>query len=117
MVKDEMLYEPSSKYKEVLLCSHARQLSLFPIDNSLDEVFHPHLSPDTDPSTFVPLTVSSMTNLDSILKSRDMTLPTKSSLVKAMIFPVVVCGCETLTLKKAKSRRTDAFNCGAGEDS
>ena len=49
-----------------------------------------------------------MTNLDSILKSRDITLPTKVRLVKAMFFPVVMYGCESWTIKKAK-RRTDAF--------
>ena len=50
-----------------------------------------------------------MTNLDSILKSRDITLPTKICLVKAMVFPVVMYGCESWTLKKAESRRIDAF--------
>ena len=50
-----------------------------------------------------------MTNLDSILKSRDITLPTKFRLVKAMVFPVVMYGCETWTIKKAERRRIDAF--------
>ena len=50
-----------------------------------------------------------MTNLDSILKSRDITLPTKFRLVKAMVFPVVMYGCESWTLKKAERRRIDAF--------
>ena len=50
-----------------------------------------------------------MTNLDSILKSRDMTLPTKVRLVKAMVFPVVTYGYESLTIKKAEGRRIDAF--------
>ena len=50
-----------------------------------------------------------MTNLDSILKSRDITLPTKVSLVKAMVFPVVMYGHESWTVKKAEHRRTDAF--------
>ena len=50
-----------------------------------------------------------MTNLDSILKSRDITLSTKISLVKAMVFPVVIYGCESWTIKKAECRRTDAF--------
>ena len=50
-----------------------------------------------------------MTNLDSILKSRDITLPTKVCLVKAMVFPVVMYGCESLTIKKAESQRIDAF--------
>ena len=51
----------------------------------------------------------SMTNLDSILKSRDFTLPTKVHLVKAMVFPVVMYGCESWTIKKAERRRMDAF--------
>ena len=50
-----------------------------------------------------------MTNLDSIFKSRDITLPTKVRLVKAMVFPVVTYGCESLTVKKAERRRIDAF--------
>ena len=50
-----------------------------------------------------------MTNLDSILKSRDITLPTRSILVKAMVFPVVVYGCESWTIKKAERQRIDAF--------
>ena len=58
-----------------------------------------------------------MTNLDSILKSRDITLPTEVCLVKAMIFPVVMYGCESWTIKKAEHQRIDALNCGVGEDS
>ena len=58
-----------------------------------------------------------MTNLDSIFKSRDITLPTKVRLVKAMVFPVVMYGCESWTAKKAECRRIDALNCGVGEDS
>ena len=58
-----------------------------------------------------------MTNLYSIFKSRDITLPTKVRLVKAMLFPVVIHGCESWTVKKAECRRTDALNCGVGEDS
>ena len=50
-----------------------------------------------------------MTNLDSIFKSRDITLPKKACLVKAMVFPVVMCGCESWTVKKAEHRRLDAF--------
>ena len=50
-----------------------------------------------------------MTNLDSILKSRDITLPTKIRLVKAMVFPVVMYGCESSTVKKAERRKIDAF--------
>ena len=50
-----------------------------------------------------------MTNLDNILKSRDITLPTKVRLVRTMVFPVVMYGCESWTIKKAEHRRTDAF--------
>ena len=50
-----------------------------------------------------------MTNLDSMLKSRDITLPTKIHLVKAMVFPVVMCGCETWTVKKAEQQRIGVF--------
>ena len=57
------------------------------------------------------------TNLDSILKTRNITLPTKVHLVKAMVFPVVMYGCESWTIKKAEHQRIDAFNCGVGEDS
>ena len=58
-----------------------------------------------------------MINLDSIFKSRDITLPTNVHLVKAMIFPVVMYGCESWTVKKAERRRIDLLNCGVGEDS
>ena len=59
-----------------------------------------------------------MTDLDSILKSRDTTLPTKVRLVKSMVFLVVMYGCEGWTVKKAERQRIDAFeNCGVGEDS
>ena len=60
-----------------------------------------------------------MTNLDSIFKSKDITLPTKVHLVKAMVSPVVMCGCESWTVKQAERQRTDAFElwCGVGEDS
>ena len=58
-----------------------------------------------------------MTNLDSILKSRDITLPTKVHLVKTMVFPVVMYGCESWTIREAEHQRIDAFNCGVGEDS
>ena len=50
-----------------------------------------------------------MTNLDSILKSRDISLPIKVHLIKAMVFPVVMCGCESWSIKKAEHQRTDAF--------
>ena len=55
--------------------------------------------------------------LDSILKSRDITLPTKVCLVKATVFPVVMYRCESWTIKKAECQRIDALNCDAGEDS
>ena len=58
-----------------------------------------------------------MTNLDSILKNRDIILPTKVRLVKAMIFRVVMYGCESWTVKKAEHRRMMLLNCGVGEDS
>ena len=58
-----------------------------------------------------------MTNLDSVLKSRDVILPTKVHVVKAMVFPVVRYGYESWTIKKAEHRRIDALNCGVGEDS
>ena len=55
------------------------------------------------------LGIKIMTNLDSILKSRDITMPTKVHLVKVMVFPVVMYGCESWTVKKAESQRIDAF--------
>ena len=58
-----------------------------------------------------------MTNIDNILKSRDITFPTKVYLVKAMVFPVVMYGCESWTIKKAEHQRIDALSCGVGEDS
>ena len=57
-----------------------------------------------------------MTNLDSILKSRDITLPTKVHLVKAMVFPVVIYGCESWTIKKAEHQKLMLLNCGVGGD-
>ena len=58
-----------------------------------------------------------MTNQDSILKSRDITLSIKVCLVKAMVFPVVMYGCESWTIKKPEHRRIDALNCGVRENS
>ena len=58
-----------------------------------------------------------MTNLDSILKNRDITLPRKVRLVKAMVFPLVRYGCESWTVKKAEHQRIDAFELCVGEDS
>ena len=57
-----------------------------------------------------------MTNLDSTLKSRDITLPTKVHTVKAMVFPVVMYGCESWTIKKASAEELMLLNCGVGED-
>ena len=58
-----------------------------------------------------------MTNLDSMLKSRDITLPTKVHVVKAMIFPVGMYGCESWTIKKLSPKELTLFNCGVGEES
>ena len=58
-----------------------------------------------------------MTNLDSILKSRDITFPTKVNLVKAMVFAVVMYGCESWTIKKLSAKALMLLNCGVGEDS
>ena len=58
-----------------------------------------------------------MTNLDSILKSRDITLPTKVHLVKAMVFPVVMYRCESWTIKKPSAKELMLLNCVVGEDS
>ena len=58
-----------------------------------------------------------MNNLDNILKSRDITLPTKVHLVKVIVFPVVMYRCESWTVKRAEHQRIDAMNCGVGKDS
>ena len=58
-----------------------------------------------------------MTKLDSVLKSRDITLPKKAHLVKAMFFPVVMYGCESWTIKKTEHEELMFLNCGVGEDS
>ena len=58
-----------------------------------------------------------MTNMDSILKSRAITLPTKVCLVKAMVFPVVMYGCESWTVKRQSTKELILLNCGVGEDS
>ena len=58
-----------------------------------------------------------MTNLDSILKTRDINLPTNVHIVKAMFYPVVMYGCESWTIKKAEPEELMPLNCGAGEDS
>ena len=64
----------------------------------------------------LPLGRKVMTNLDSILKSRDITLPTKVHLVKAMVFSVAMYGCESWTIKKAERQELMLLNCGIGED-
>ena len=58
-----------------------------------------------------------MTNLDSIFKSRDITLPTKVCLVKAMVFPMDMYGCESWTVKKLSTKELMLWNCGVGDDS
>ena len=58
-----------------------------------------------------------MTNLDSILKNRDITLPTKVRIIKAVVFPVVMYGCESWTIKKVSTEELMLLNCGVGEDS
>ena len=58
-----------------------------------------------------------ITNIDSMLKSRDITLPTKVRLVKTMVFPVVMYGCESWTIKKRRAKELMLLNCGVGEDS
>ena len=63
------------------------------------------------------LGIKIMTNLDNVLKSKDIILPTKVYIIKAMVFPVVMCDCESWTIKKAEGRRFDTLNCGTGEDS
>ena len=57
-----------------------------------------------------------MTNLDSVLKSRNITLSTKVSIVKAMVFPIVMYGCESWTIKNTEHQKIDLSNCGVGED-
>ena len=57
-----------------------------------------------------------VTNIDSVFKSRDITLQTNAHIVKAMVFPIVIYGCESWTMKNAEPQRTGSLNCGAGED-
>ena len=79
-----------------------------PLESPLDcKEIQPVHSEEDQPWDFLGRSV--MTNLDSIFKSRDITLPTKVHLVKAMVFPVVMYGCESGTVKKAECRRIDAF--------
>ena len=63
------------------------------------------------------LEIKIMTNLDSILKSRNITLPTNIHLVKPMVFPIVMNGCESWTMKKVSAEELMLLNCGVGEDS
>ena len=65
----------------------------------------------------LPLGRKAMTKVDSMLKIRDITLPTKVHLVKASVFPVVMSGCESLTIRKGEHQRIDDLNCGVSEDS
>ena len=65
----------------------------------------------------LPLGRKAMTNLNSVLKSKDITLPTMVCTVKAMVFPVVMYGCKSWTIKKIECQRIDDLNCGVGEDS
>ena len=91
----------------LLLLSHVWRVRLCdPIDGS------PPGSPVPGILQARVLEWGAMTNLDSILKSRDITLPTKVHLVKAMVYPVVMYGCESWTIKKAKCRRIDVLSCG-----
>ena len=71
---------------------------------------------DSDSAVLVFHSIAS-TNVDNIVKSRDITLPTKIRLVKAMVFPVVMYVFESWTVKKAECRRIDVLDCGVGEDS
>ena len=64
-----------------------------------------------------PLKAALLTNLDNILKIRDITLPTKVHLVKTMVFPVVMYGCKSWTIKKLSAKELMLLNCGVGEDS
>ena len=79
------------------------------------------ITPDGDCSHEIkrrlPLGRKAMTNLDRILKSRDITLSTKVHLVKAMVFPVVMYGCECWTIRKLSTKELMLLNCGVGEDS
>ena len=65
----------------------------------------------------LPLGRKVMTNLDSILKNRDITLPTKVHLVKPVVFPIVMYGCDSWTMKKAECEKLMLLNCGVGKDS
>ena len=94
---------------------------LFAVQETLKNLLQHHSSKTSvlQQSAFfiVQLSHPYMTNLDSILKSRDITLSTKVHLVKAMVFPVVMYGCESWTVEKAGAEELMLLNCGVGEDS
>ena len=85
------------------------------------DLFGLHITADGDFSHKIKkhllLGRKAMTNLEGILKSRDITLPIKVCLVKAMVFPVVMYGCESWTIKKLRTEELMLLNCGVGEDS
>ena len=99
----------------------SRQIDGETMETVTDYLFGSKITTDGDCSHEIKrcllLGRKAMTNLHSILKSRDITLPTKIHLVKAMVFPVVMHGCESLTIKKAECQRLMLLNFGVGEDS
>ena len=95
-------------------CITSRQIHGGKVETETDFLFlGSKITVDNDCSREIkrhfPLGKKAMTNLNSILKSRDITLPTNAHLVEAMVFPVVMCGCESWTVKKAEHGRIDAF--------
>ena len=95
--------------RDVRIFSICKSISVMYHINKLKNKKYTVLSIDTK-KAFDKIQCSFMTNVDSILKSRDITLPTKIHLVKAMVFPVVMYGCESWTVKKAEHRRIDTFD-------
>ena len=87
----------------IVFLLRSKHILFIPKSRILNKKFYP------DSSNKLIFLMPSMTNLDSIFKSRDITLPTKVHLVKAMVFPVVMYGCESWTVKKAECQRIDAF--------
>ena len=101
---------------------HCLSLGLETVETASDFIFGgSKITADVDCSHEIKrrllLGRKAMTNIDSILKCRDITLPTKIHLVKAMVFPVVMCGCESWTIKKVSAEELMLLNCGIGEDS